>query len=370
MANFCRNCGKQAEEGGAFCAACGMSLTTLSPAYAPNQHYPVKYTQSPAPPPSQDKKKKIWIPISAIVVVLALAFCGLFFFTDIFKTGDDGSTVGGTTVGGTTTTSPGTSPSETPNTSPTPESTPPATPTPESAPPETPPTEETPSETPPPETPPPELPPNHISAQFFDLAINGDSFYMDYAEECLNFEEYYANGSDPDDLWYHVNHPHRYFFQDARQGSLCAYWWLAETGLITHYIIKDNKEYKIRLYHPDHPMHGVDDWMEVRDVPPSTTGTISLTFGSHGRGGGVEYAGSGVGAINGVTMPYDIYNEIVFGMAIGIAYRVYLDGDTVPYMAIYTEGELTRLYSFSVISLTVPQDKMWLLDVPEDLPIR
>ena len=146
MANYCRNCGKQTEEGEAFCAACGMSLTTPGPAHAP--------------PPSREKKKvKIWIPIAAIVVVLALAFCGLFFLTDLFKSGGDD----GPTVGGTATTSPSTSPGETP----TPESTPPATSTPESTPSETPPTEEIPLETPPPETPSPDLPPNHISAEFF-----------------------------------------------------------------------------------------------------------------------------------------------------------------------------------------------------------
>ena len=87
-------------------------------------------------------------------------------------------------------------------------------------------------------------------------------------------------------------------------------------------------------------------------------------------GSRLEYIGSGIGAINGVTMPYDIYNETLFGMEIGVVYRVYLDGDTVSYMTVYTDKGLGNLYSFSEISLTVPQDKMWLFDVPEDIPIK
>jgi len=188
---------------------------------------------------------------------------------------------------------------------------------------------------------------------------------LDYTEETCYLEEEYAGGRDPDDLWYHVNHPHRVLYQEARQGSLCCYWWLM-FGVATHNIIKDNVRYKIYRYPPS---QSNADFMEVFSEPPSTTGAISGTFGVHIRGGGVEYTGSGVGAINGVTMPYDIYIETLFGEAIGIVYRVYLDGDTVPYMMAYEEGEWMSLYSFSEISLTVPQDKLWLFDVPEDLPI-
>jgi len=102
MAIFCSNCGKQFEEGEAFCAACGMTFTTLEPAHTHDQ-------QAPAAP--EKKKMKIWVPVAAIAVVLALAFCALFFFTDIFKPGDDD----GPTIGGTTTTSPGTSPGTSPS---------------------------------------------------------------------------------------------------------------------------------------------------------------------------------------------------------------------------------------------------------------
>jgi len=349
MANFCRNCGKQSEEGGAFCAACGMSLTTHSPAQAP-------------PHGAEKKKVKIWIPIAAIVVVLALAFCGLFFFTDIFKSGDNG----GPTVGGISTASPSMPPSETPSTSPTPESAPPATSTPEITPQETPTPESPPPETPAPETPSPELPPNHISAQFFDLVQNGVAFYLEYTQESKYLEDEYTGGFDSDDLWYHANHPHRWIFEEARQGNLCAST-LTAFGLTTHNIVKDSVRYKLYLHHPE---LGETDWMEVFPEPPSTGGTISGTFGVHIRGGGVGYVGSGVGAINGVTMPYDIYDITLFGEATGIVHHVYLDGDTVSYMTVYVDGSLNSLYSFSEVSLTVPPDKMWLFEVPEDLPIR
>jgi len=64
-----------------------------------------------APPLGWEREKiKIWIPVAAIVVVLALTFCGLFFLTDLFKSGDDGPTAGGII-----TTSPGTSASTSAN---------------------------------------------------------------------------------------------------------------------------------------------------------------------------------------------------------------------------------------------------------------
>jgi len=257
-------------------------------------------------------------------------------------------------------------PENTPSETSTPEKTPGETPTPEVTPSETPTPENTPSETPTPEVTPtetPELPLNHISAEFFDLVNYGDSFYLDYTLEVKYSEYEYADGRDPDDLWYHVNHFNRTLYQDARQGSLCSSWWDAGSDIL-HSIFKDNKEYKIHR----NPTNGDAEWMMVLDAPPSTTGVMSVNFGAPVRGSSVEYVGSGAGSINGVTMPYDIYNVTFLGETISVN-RVYMEGDTVSYFTVYVYGELSSLYSFSEISLTVPPDKLWLLDVPEDLPI-
>jgi len=344
MAIFCTNCGKQIEEGAAFCSACGKAVSQTQPAGTPA-----------APVAAESAKKKSKAPlIIAGVAVLIIASALVGVFTQGFGLFGDTEETKGSAVSGSVTPAP----EDTPPAIPTPEDTPSVTPTPESTPSETPTPEATPTET-------PDLPPNHISAAFFDLVRNGDSFYLDYFEEWLYLEEEYANGSDPDDLWYHENHYNRMPYQEARQGSLCCYWY-RKFGTRTHRIFRDNKMYDINIYPPS---QGAADYIKVSDAPPSMTGALSGTFGIPIRGGGVEFAGSGVGAINGVTMTYDIYIETLFGEATGLVYRVYLDGDTVPYMMAYEEGEWMSLYSFSEISLTVPPDKLWLFDVPEDIPI-
>ena len=326
MANFCRNCGKQAEEGGAFCAACGMSLSTLSPANAP-------------PPGRQIKKVKIWIPIAAIAVVLALVFCGLFFFTDMFKTGDDG-----TTVGGTTTTSPGTSPGETPSTSPTPENTLLAAPTLETTPPETPAPESVPSETPTPETPPPELPPNHISAEFFDLLRNGDYFYLSYMERPIDGELY-------GDLQYRDSDYDEHFSEQARQGDL--YVYRISTRSVKwhrHYVHMDNKEYAI--FHRDNSF-------SVSDLDPrrgySPTGVAQGGLAPYVDGlFSLVFVGSGVGAINGVQMIYDDYSLKLFGEDTGARLLVYLYDDKVAYLVDFMDGTPTVSYSFTEVARNIP----------------
>jgi len=338
MAIFCTDCGKQIKEGAAFCSACGKAVSQTQPAGT-----------LAAPVAAKKKSKTPLILAGVAVLVLALALVGVF--TQGFGLFGDTKETKGSVANGSVT--------------PAPENTPPAIPTPENTPSVTPTPEITPSETPTPESPSPELPPNHISAEFFDLVTNGDSFYLDYNDESIYLPEEYTDGFDPDDVWYHVNHPHRWFYQEARQGSLCSYWKL-DRGVTTNRIIKDNKLYVIHRYPPS---EGDADWMEVRDAPPIATGVISPSFGSHDRGVSLEYVGSGVGAINGVTMPYDIYNSMLFGAAYGEVFRVYLDGDTVSYMTVYTDVGLVNLYSFSEISLTVPPDKLWLFDVPEDIPI-
>jgi len=353
MAIFCTNCGKQIEEGGAFCYACGKAVSQTQPAV------------TPAAPVATKKKSKAPL-IIACVAVLVLAFALVGVFTQGFGLlGDVEETSGSIANSSETPTQENTHPATTPS----PEVMPASTTTPEVTPSETPTPGVTPSESPTPEATPtetPDLPPNHISAEFLDLVANGVDFYFEYVAEEEYLEKDYADGFDPDDLWYYVNHPHRWFFEDARQGSVGAHTWLA-SGATIHYIIKDSKEYKIHLYYG---MQGLADWMEVRDADPITKGTISPNFGIHSMGSTLEYVGSGVGAINGVTMPYDIYNETIFGMEIGVVYRVYLDGDTVSYMTVYTDKGLGNLYSFSEISLSVPPDKLWLFDVPEDIPIK
>jgi len=344
MAVFCTNCGKQIEEGAAFCSGCGKAVSQTQPAGTPT---------APEAPEATKKKSKAPLIIAGVaVVIVALALVGVF--TQGFGLFGDTEKTNGSGASGSVT--------------PAPEDTPPATSTPENTPSVSPTQESTPSETPTPEVTPtvtPELPPNHISAEFFDLIRNGDSFYLDYTKEVLYRENEYADGSGPDDLWYHVNSFNRILYQEARQGSLCSYWLDPGGQEVFHYIIKDNKEYQIHL----HPVNSSADWMAVIDASLSATGVYSVNFDVPVRGTSLEYVGSGVGAINGVTMPYDIYNITFMGEAISVN-RVYLDGDTVSYFTVYTYGELSSLYSFSEISLTVPPDKLWLFDVPEGLPIK
>ena len=51
------------------------------------------------------KKKKVWIPLAAVIIVLSLAICGLFYFTDLFKPGDAGEPITGETTESSTNTS-------------------------------------------------------------------------------------------------------------------------------------------------------------------------------------------------------------------------------------------------------------------------
>ena len=328
MAIFCTYCGKQIEEGAAFCSGCGMAISQTQP------------TGTPATPEAAEaakKKSKAPLIIAGVAVLLvALALVGVF--TQGFGLFGDTEETKGSVASGSVTPAPENTP---PATTPSPEVTPSETPTPEVTPSETPTPEVTPSETPTPDSPSTELPPNHISAEFLDVLHNGDNFYLSYMHYAIVSELYgyvehskYIKSSSPE------------FVELARQGGLYVHresywayrWW-------DHYFHKDNKEYKVSHRYPDRGR----ELVSVVDL-----GFPSLTGVSCGRLAGYvdisashEYIGSGDGAVNGVQMPYDEYAVSHLGRDLGFRILLYMDGGTVVFLATYNGGEPVESFAFS-----------------------
>jgi len=253
-------------------------------------------------------------------------------------------------------------PENTPGETPTPESPPPETPTLESPPPETPTTE-----SPPPETPPPELPPNHISAEVLDVLQNGDNFYLSYMHYTINGELYGYVEYDGGIISFSPS-----FVEIARQGGLYVYresywefrWW-------EHYFHRDNKEYKISHRYPDRGR----ELVEVADMrTPSLTGVYRGRLSGYiGDFNSHEYIGSGVGAVNGVQMPYDEYSVLFMGIEVGFRILFYMDGGTVVFLATYVDGEPIESFAFAEAFWSDPPGRFGIStvglsrDVPQDI---
>jgi len=340
MAMFCSNCGTQLTEGGAFCYACGKPVYQTQPAETPAAPVAPVAPVAPAAPVAA-KKKSVAPLIIAGVAVLVLAFALVGVFTQGFGLlGDTEEPSGSMANGGETP-----SPEVTPSSTPTPEVTPSETPTPETpSPSETPTPEVTLSETPTPESPSPDLPPNHISAEFLDVLCNGDNFYLSYMHYVIVGEQYgyveYHEG---------IRSYSPEFVELARQGDLYVHresywaysWW-------DHYFHKDNKEYKISHRYPDRgrEMVTVGDLGQVTSTGVSK-GRLTGYVGDVSWSTSHEYVGSGVGAVNGVQMPYDEYAVSHWGMDIPFRLLFYIDGGIVVFLATYAEGEPIESFAFS-----------------------
>jgi len=331
---------------------------------------------TPAAPVAAKKKSKAPLIVAGVaVLVLVLALVGVF--TQGFGLFGGTEETNGSMAGGSETpvqdTTPGETPAPepTPGETPTPESPPPETPSPESPPPETPTPESPPDETPTPEPPPPELPVNHISEEFLDVLINGDNFYLSYMHYTIQGELYgyveYVGGI----ISYSPE-----FVELARQGDLYVHresywafrWW-------DHYFYTDNKVYQIFHRYPGRDRR---ERVEVGDLGQVTSAGVSagrLTgyVGDVSWSSSHEYVGSGVGAVNGVQMPYDEYAVSHWGMDIPFRLLFYMDGGTVVFLATYAEGEPIESFAFSEAFWSDPPGDFGIpsvglsRDVPQDI---
>jgi len=346
MARFCSNCGKQITEGGAFCSACGKPVSQSRPAMT-SAAPPVAVAApiavvAPVMPVMAKKKSKAPLIIAGLaVLVLVFALVGLF--TQGFGLLGDTEETSGSIGSGSETPSQENTP---PATTPSPESPAPAiTPSPEVTPSETPtPEEPTPGDTPPPESPPPELPPNHISAEFLDLLRNGDYFYLSYLERPIEGELY-------GDLQYANSNYGEQFIEEARNGGLYTYRLTTRAHMwYRHYVYIDNKVYtlfhQIREYFVFDVVSGVGS-------SPNGVAQGGLSFCADEMFS-FEFAGSGLGAINGVQMTYDDYAETIFGRETGRRVLVYLYDDKVAYVVDYQIGALPLSFSFIEVGRDIP----------------
>lgn len=83
MAKFCHNCGKQLDDGAAFCAACGSKQISMESA-------PQPAAAAPAPSPAPKKKKKTGLiaALCAAVLVVALVLVGTLYVWPNFLSRD------------------------------------------------------------------------------------------------------------------------------------------------------------------------------------------------------------------------------------------------------------------------------------------
>ena len=88
MAKFCKNCGKDLNEGAKFCRGCGTTVESQASNWV---QQPVAY-QPPMMPPKKSRKKLV-ISITAAVIALAVIFTGISVISRLFGDRDGGSPI-------------------------------------------------------------------------------------------------------------------------------------------------------------------------------------------------------------------------------------------------------------------------------------
>jgi len=188
------------------------------------------------------------------------------------------------------------------------------------------------------------LPPNHISAEFLDLLRNSDYFYLSYLERPVEGELY-------GDLQYANSTFGEQFIEEARNGDLYTYRLTTRARRwYRHYVYIGNTVHNF--------FHSIKSYFMfdvVSGAGSSTTGVAQggLSFCAD-ETLSIEFAGSGVGAINGVQMTYDDYAITMFGRETGRRVLVYLYDDKVAYLVDYQIGASPISFSFTEVARVIP----------------
>ena len=230
---------------------------------------------------------------------------------------------------------------------PPPEDTPGATETP--ATPEPPKTTEDPPPGAPEDPTPPEPVWGPLTAEFLDLLAGRNYYiYIQYQYVTADSDSDIELGPYPSDLGWAMGQA-----EVARQDDM--YAQIGYPPLVgdvkTHSVFKDNKRYVIihkdkRIVEHEYPRVSADDSLDVFPV--------SL----------MSYIDSGVGSVNGVTMPYEDY--AITGKT--RIYRFYVNDDKVAHCGLIDDGEVNAsAMTFLEISPDIPSD---MFEFPANYTIK